>query len=62
MRPGLGIFLLGLALLGGCIATALYTEHGGIVVGNTVIVWWGGIPLGLWWAIKGVVMMSRASR
>jgi len=56
------MFVFGLALLAACIAVALYTEHGGIVVGNTVIVWWGGIPLGLWYAIKGVVVLSRGYR
>jgi len=61
MRPGLGMFLFGLALLAACVGVALYTEHGGIVVGNTVIVWWGAIPIGLWYAIKGVVLLSRGS-
>ena len=50
MRPGLGTLLFGLALLGGGVAVTVFSEK---------VVWFGAIGAGLWYAIKGVVILSR---
>jgi hypothetical protein len=50
MRPGLGTLLFGLALLAGGIAVTVLSER---------VAWYGAILVGIWYSVKGVMILSR---
>jgi len=50
VRPGFTHLILGLVLLGGGIAITVLSEQ---------VVAWGAIVVGAYYAIKGVVLLSR---
>jgi hypothetical protein len=50
VKPGFLHLILGLVLLGGGIAITVLSEQ---------VVAWGAIAVGLYYAIKGVVLLAR---